>query len=134
MPSVSCSEDHPDLHKTQSADDMENAVTVWKQMQDTDVSFRTPFQKIGDTRNFGDFVKLISEPPLPKNLVIISLINVKSCNAVLLMLLVRTRSFLKKHLTHKFLILDSYHFTMQFLSWEFKKCLNSVSILLPTST
>jgi hypothetical protein len=111
MPSVSCSEDHPELHKTQSEDDMKDAATLWKKMQGKDVSFRRPFQKHGDIRKFGDFVKLISEPPLPTNLVIISFITVKSCNAVLLILVVRIPSYLIKHLRHKFLILGSYHFS-----------------------
>jgi hypothetical protein len=58
MPSVSCSEDHPELHKAQNEDDMKDAVIRWMQMQDKDF-FRRPFQKHGDIRNFGDFVKLI---------------------------------------------------------------------------
>ena len=39
----------------------------------------------------------------------IILIKVKSCNALLRMLLVCTRSYLKSVLRYKFLILDTYH-------------------------
>jgi hypothetical protein len=39
----------------------------------------------------------------------VSLIKVKSCNALLRMLLVCIRSYLKSVLRHKFLILDTHH-------------------------
>ena len=47
--------------------------------------------------------------PVPTKRVTISLIKVQSCTALLLMLLVRTSSYLKSVLRYTFLILDTYH-------------------------
>jgi hypothetical protein len=52
---------------------------------------------------------LIKKPPLSTKLATISLIKVKSCSALLRMLLVCIRSYLKSLLRYKFLILDTYH-------------------------
>jgi len=51
----------------------------------------------------------MKKPPVPKMRVTVILINVKSCNALLCMLLVCMYVYLKSALRYKFLILDTYH-------------------------
>jgi hypothetical protein len=50
-----------------------------------------------------------SETPVPMKQATVCLIRVKSCNALLRMLVVCIRSYLKAALNYKFLILDIYH-------------------------
>ena len=52
---------------------------------------------------------LIKKPPVPTKRAKISLIKVKSCNALLRMLLVCIGSYLKSFLRYKYSILDTYH-------------------------
>jgi hypothetical protein len=52
---------------------------------------------------------LIKKPPVPTKRATIILIKVKSCNALLRMLLVCMNMYLKSDLTYKFLILNTYH-------------------------
>jgi hypothetical protein len=59
---------------------------------------------------------LIEKPPVPTKREKISSIKVKSCNALLCMLLVCISSYLKSVLRYKFLILDSYHPDTLYLS------------------
>jgi hypothetical protein len=52
---------------------------------------------------------LIKKPPVPTERAIINLLKVKSCNALLRMILVCNRSYLKSVLRRGILILDIYH-------------------------
>jgi hypothetical protein len=52
---------------------------------------------------------LIKKPPVPTKRATVSLIKVKSCNALLRMLLVCICSYLKLVLRYKLLILDTYN-------------------------
>jgi hypothetical protein len=52
---------------------------------------------------------LIKKPPVPTKQATISLIKVRSCSALLRMLLVCIRSYLKSVLAYAFLILDTCH-------------------------
>jgi hypothetical protein len=55
------------------------------------------------------FEYLIKKPPVPTKRATVGLINVKSCSALLHMLLVSTRSYIKSGLWYKFLILETCH-------------------------
>jgi len=52
-------------------------------------------------------IVLILEHPVQITLAILTLIKVKSCNALLYMLMIHNLIYLKSFLRHKFLILDN---------------------------
>ena len=52
-------------------------------------------------------IVLILEHPVQITLAILTLIKVKSCNALLYMLIIHNLIYLKSFLRHKFLILDN---------------------------
>jgi hypothetical protein len=56
-----------------------------------------------------------SETPVPMKQEQICLIRVKLCNALLRMLVICIRSYLKAALKYKFLILDTYHPDIEYL-------------------
>jgi hypothetical protein len=55
------------------------------------------------------FEYLIKKLPVPTKRVTVILIKVKSCNALLRMLLVSICIYLKSFLIYKFVILDTFH-------------------------
>jgi hypothetical protein len=60
-------------------------------------------------------VRISEKPREPTKRATVSLIRVKSCSALLRMLLVCIRSYLKSVLIYEFLILDTYHLTTVFM-------------------
>jgi hypothetical protein len=58
---------------------------------------------------------LITKPPVPTKRTTVSLIKVRTCNALLRKLLVCIRSSIKSVLRYKFLILDACHVNTPYL-------------------